>query len=428
MRFRYGVLVSSFAALALVGGSAFLPPRGVRPTAALSVGASSTQSLQLAKQRVRLNPQDASAHAKLGLAFLQKVKADADPTFYGKAEAALTRSLALDENNFEGLFGMATLSLGRHDFKGGLRWGMRAHEANPYSSDALGALGDGYLEQGRYRDATRTFQSMVDLRPGLPAFARISYLRELTRDTDGAIRAMRLAQKSAGSSADAAWCLSLVGDLYLNSGRPNRARVAYKRASRLDPGAPSSLHGLAKIAVSKGRLGRAARAMERVVDVNQEPGYAIFLGDLYTRLARPGDAQRAYRLARELESIEEANGVDVNLESSLFAADHGYVTEALRRAREEYAKRRSVQVSDAYAWALYSNGNFTMAKRLSDEAFRLRTRSPLFYFHAGMIDMALGRTKEARSELRMALDLNPTFSVLHASTAKKALVRLGEKR
>jgi tetratricopeptide (TPR) repeat protein len=238
---------------------------------------------------------------------------------------------------------------------------------------------------------------------------------------------MRLAVRSAGTRDDAAWCYFHIGDLWLNSGRPERARAAYRMASSLAPGTANALNGLAKMAAAEGHLPAAIRRMERVIELNREPGYAIFLGDLYTANNQSTKASWAYELAGELEAAEETNGVNVNLESSLFAADHGEFAEALTRARAEYANRRSIHVADAYAWALYSQGRFHQAKRLSREAFRLGTRSPLFYFHAGMIHLALGREKRAGAALRTALQLNPGFSLIHAPTARRALVRLAQK-
>ena len=62
-------------------------------------------------------------------------------------------------------------------------------------------IADAEIELGRYRDAARTIQRLVDTKPGLPAYARVSYYRELHGDVIGALRAMRYAV-SAGSSEE----------------------------------------------------------------------------------------------------------------------------------------------------------------------------------------------------------------------------------
>ena len=402
IRTKKALLIGTIA-IALMAGGLLLPP---------STGGASDAG-------------DWRTHAQRGLEYLAQVKENADPSYYPKAEKELRLSLALnDKGNFEATYGMATLGAGRHDFHSGLLWARRAIASNPHSSDALGVLGDSLLELGRYDAAEATFQRMVDLKPALPAFARISYLRELRGDTAGAIAAMRLALDSAGTPDDAAFAAFQIGELHLGEGRVERARAAYLLGTRLAPGSVVPRAGLAKIAVANGDPERALRLMEEVIRTNKEPGYAIFLGDLHTYAGNDAEAEKAYELAEWLEAREEANGTNVNLESSLYAADHGDPVEALRKASEEYASRRSVHVADAYAWALYRNGRYTEAARVSHESFRLGTRNALFHFHAGMIAYKLGDEAAARNHLRTALSLNPVFSLLHIEEAEATLAAL----
>src|SRR5438034_1316869 len=69
----------------------------------------------------------------------------------------------------------------------------------PYSANPYGIEGDALLELGRYSQAFAAFQKMVDLKPNLSSYARVSYARELRGDLPGAITAMRMAlDASAG--------------------------------------------------------------------------------------------------------------------------------------------------------------------------------------------------------------------------------------
>ncbi|HWG92862.1 MAG TPA: hypothetical protein VNU66_01380, partial [Mycobacteriales bacterium] len=80
---------------------------------------------------------------------------------------------------------------------------------------------------------------------------------------------------------------------------------------------------------------------------------------------------------------------------------------------------------DAYAWALHVNGRSDQALALAREAQRLGTRSALFDYHRGMIELADGDREAARRSLTSALRTNPHFSVLHAPRAREALDQLG---
>ena len=55
----------------------------------------------------------------------------------------------------------------------------------------------------------------------------------------------------------------------------------------------------------------------------------------------------------------------------------------------------------------------------------LGMRNALIYFHAGMIERALGDTGTARTDLETAVSINPHFSILYASTAARVLHALG---
>ena len=85
------------------------------------------------------------------------------------------------------------LRLGRHDFRGALSDGERARSLAPGVVKPLGVLVDANIELGRYQDAERVLQRMVDLKPNLDSYARVAYLRELRGDLDGASEALTLA-------------------------------------------------------------------------------------------------------------------------------------------------------------------------------------------------------------------------------------------
>src|SRR5262249_51789038 len=70
-----------------------------------------------------------------------------------------------------------------------------------------GLLGDTLMEQGKLSEAAEAYQKMVDQKPDLQAYARISYLRWLKGDVDGAAKVMELAVEAASPNAaeSAAW-------------------------------------------------------------------------------------------------------------------------------------------------------------------------------------------------------------------------------
>ncbi|MEX2236203.1 MAG: tetratricopeptide repeat protein [Dehalococcoidia bacterium] len=191
--------------------------------------------------------EDARGYTALGVAYLQKVRETGDPTYYTQAEGVLDKALELDPNNFEALTSKGALALARHDFEGALELGLKAKEINPDNAHNYGVIGDALLELGRYDEAFEAFQTMVDTRPDLSSYARISYARELTGDIEGAIIAMEQAREAGGGRPEnVAFTAALVGNLYFGKGDLDRAELEYSRANAILPDYPPALAGLGR--------------------------------------------------------------------------------------------------------------------------------------------------------------------------------------
>ncbi len=392
------------------------------------VGATSLQQVIVGLQaRLRALPQDWASWAQLGQAYVQEARVSADPTYYPKAEGALHRSLSLNRgSNFDAMTGMAALAAARHDFTGALSWGERARAVNPDDPDVYAVIGDAEIELGRYPEAFETFQKGLDLKPNLSLYARASYAWELQGDVPNAIRAMNLALRAAGSSADSSWCLNQLGELYWGSGDLNRAEGYYSQAMAEDPKFVPPRAGLAKVEAARGQYAKAIAGYRSVVAIYPLPAYVIALSDLYRVTGQRELAEREAGLVGVEEKLFQANGVNVDLEIALFDADHHVnLAEGLAAAQSEWGRRHSVHVADALAWALYANGRPAEALPYADQALHLGYRNALFFFHRAMIEKDLSRTGPARRDLAEALRINPYFSSLWSRTAATSLRSLG---
>ncbi len=399
------------------------------PSVPLPTGGGLDATIAYLQQRLSTIPDDWKSYASLGQAYVQQGRVTADPTYYPKAQGALERSLALQPESNEGaLVGMAALAAARHDFDAALRYGEQARRVNRFDANVYGVIGDAEVELGRYPRAFATFQRMVDIKPGLSSYARVSYARELQGDVDGALRSMQAARQVAGSASDVAWASFQIGELQFNRGRIGPARVAYRYGLEADPDYVPNRMGLAKVAWASGDTRAAIAGYTEVTQRYPSPEYVVALGDLQTLVGDRSAAARQYALVRAETRLFAANGVNVDLELALFDADHGRPAAALEAARTEWSRRQSIHVADAYAWALYANGRYAEAAGYARKALALGTRNALFTFHAGMIQARLDHRAAARSFLREAIAINPHFSILHAPQARSTLARLGGAR
>jgi tetratricopeptide (TPR) repeat protein len=413
-----GPRTTSLAARA--SGDAFLVPT--------SAAGSIDGAIASLESRLDAAPDDWQASAALGIAYVQQARVTSDPSAYPVAEAALRRSLALQPTgNADALVGLGTLAAARHEFTAALRWGRRAARTAPFDADAYGLLGDAQVELGRYGAAFASFQRMVDTRPDLASYARVSYTLELRGNVAGAIDAMRAAADVAAGPADAAWAAAQVGKLHLGEGRIDRAAEWFQRAQAADPGSMEAEAGLALVAWASGDVRTAIAGYERLVTRFPSPEHVATLGDLYAAAGETEAASAQFELVLAEARLFRANGVNTDLEIALFHADHpgaGSAQAALDAARAEWDRRKSVHVADSLAWALYANGRYREAAAASEQALRLGTRNALFLFHAGMIRLRLGDRNAARALLRDAFEVNPFFSVRWSPVLRASLSRL----
>lgn len=385
-------------------------------------------SIAKLESRLSASPDDPKASAALGIAYVQRARITADPSTYPLAQVVLARSLKLrPAGNADALLGLGTLAAARHHFTAALRWGRRAAEAAPFDADIYGLVGDAQLELGRYGAAFDSFQRMIDLRPNLASYARVSYAAELRGNLDGAIAAMRAAYDVAAGPADVAWAAAYIAKIHFGEGRIQAAEKWFRRARAAYPASMDAEAGLALVAWTAGDLDRAIAGYERLVARYPSPEHVAILGDLYATAGDREAAAAQHELVQAEARLFRANGVNTDLEIALFEADHPSgrsARAALRAARAEWSRRQSVHVADAYAWALYANGDYRRASALSAEALRLGTRNALFLFHAGMIRLRLGDEAGAKSFLRQARDVNPFFSVRWSPVLRDTLSRL----
>jgi tetratricopeptide (TPR) repeat protein len=385
-------------------------------------GTSTDARIQRLLAVVRSRPRDAAAQTALADAYLQRTRELEDPADYERAGAALDRALALKPGDTGALTERAVLRAGRHQFAAALRDVQAVRAAAPELNKPFGILVDALVELGRYPAAERALQQMVDRKPGLDAYARVSYLRELHGDLDGAEQALRLAISAGGEVPQStAYVRALLGDLDLVRGRSAAALREYRAALRLVPGHPKSLHGVARALIAQGRLTAGIRTLKALVARVPAADHYVDLGAAEVAIGRRAEGRRHFR---EAVAVARRGVVKIDAEVALVEADHGDRARAVRIARLAYRRAPSVRSADAVGWALTRAGHPRQALPWTRRALRLGTRDPNWLFHAGIAAARAGADRRAGRLLRRLLDQSPSFSPLGAREARRALARI----
>jgi tetratricopeptide (TPR) repeat protein len=393
------VFAALLAVLALVNRSPSVPGRADVSGSSSSSARARVDSLQ---QAIKAEPGNTEAYAELGDAYLQRARETADPSYYARARRAFDAALRRDPRSVTATIGAGTLANLRHDFRWGLRLGRRARRLAPGLARPDTVIADAQIELGRYAAAERTLQRLVDLKPSLGSYARVSYFRELTGDQPGAIEAMRLAASAGGAPESVAYVRTLLGDLELQRSVP-AARRAYREALAAVPSYPQAEAGLARIQIARGRLDPAAARLRAVAAVLPTPTHLILLAE--ADLAR-GDrtaGRRDLAVVRAQQRLLRSAGAVPDAETVLFEANHGDPRAGVRLGRRVWRSAPSIRSADALGWALTRSGRPSEGLAWSERALSLGSRDPLFRFHAGAAAAVAGRPGAARRDLRLAL-------------------------
>ena len=375
---------------------------------------------------VRTHPKDSRGYGFLGDAYLQKVRETGDASYYTRAGAVYATALKLNPRDPAAVTGMGALALARHDFRGGLRYGLEARRLAPLVVKPYGVVVDAEVELGRYKEAAAhaPADGRSTAEPRLVR-ARVLLRRAARRprgrrpgDAAGGVRRRRRGRER-GLRADAARePLLPVGKL-----RPG-ARGVPQALARFPGYVPASA-GLAGVEAADYDFGSAIARYRDAVNRLPLPQYVVSLGETELAAGKSADARRDFGLVGAEEKLLQANGVNTDVDLALFEASHGSPARAVLLARRAWAEAPSVRSADSLGWALTSAGHPAMGLRWARRALALGSKDPMFLYHAGISAKGAGHSAEARGYLTRSLALNPRFSPLYAPRAERALKQLG---
>ncbi len=399
----------------------------------LAQPATSDRTILLYQRMVQRNPGDARAYYRLGDAYIQKAREAGDITYFTLAEQALRKALDIAPKLSGALRHLAFVLYSRHAFEEAAVQAAKAIELDPKDSHAYGILGDAYQEVGRYRQAEEAYQRMIQIQSDLYSLSRLSGLKHLMGDSQGAIedleRAIQEGKANGRPRESIAWAQWQLGSEQLALGKLNEAEAHYLKALATYPNYYRALAGLAQVRAAQERYPEAIDLNQKAIAIIPFPEYAAALGDVYTKTGRREEAKKQYDLVEYIGYLNSLNKIIYNRELAYFYADHDIkLGEALELAKRELEIRQDIYAYDVLAWALYKNGKPEEALSMMKEALKLGTKDAKLVFHAGMIYHALGKTDLTREHLGRALALNPHFHLLQAPVAERTLKAISEKQ
>jgi tetratricopeptide (TPR) repeat protein len=380
------------------------------------------------QKRVVRDSLSARDFAELSRLFLQRSRSGGGDGDLRRAEAHARHSLRLRQGrNAQAFQVLASSLMGQHRFEEARSVAERLVALDSTYRPARAMLGEIQLELGSYDDARRTFGMLLTVRGDLSVAPRYARWEELRGRPAEARRLLREARDEASRrhgmpAAHIAWFYWRLGDLALRQGRLREAEKELEDGLAVAPDDHRLLDALARAAAARGRWSEAIAYGERAIARTLDPAT---LGLLYQAYTASGDSVKAEEYYHALSVSVLGQPETFHRLWGLLLLDRGReVPTVLARAEREIQVRREVYGWDLLAWALYRSGRPSEAREKMRHALALGTRDASLFYHAGMIEAALGRQVDARRYLETALEINPRWHPSQPTEARRVLGRL----
>lgn len=389
-------------------------------TATLSAEPETTE-IKTALEQTSQKPDSPNGYVHLASLYIKRARETGDFSLNKKADDAIDKAIAVAPDDINARKLKALLHLTFHRFAEGLKAGEKLAEELPNDSFVFGVLTDANAELGNYPEAVASAQKMVDLKPNSSSYARVAHIRSLHGDHAGAVELYKLAARTAdvADKENQSWCLTQLGDEYWRNGRLDSAEKAYDEALNVIPNYALATFGKGRVRAAKGDLESAIRFVSGSIERSPHTGSMIYYGDVLQAAGKTDAAERIYALANNSEALGDVHDAH---RVALFWADNDLnVDDAVKIAAADYELQQDIYAADILAWCLYKAGRFSEAQEKSKEALRISSNDAVLYYHAGMIEKALGNRSKAESNLKKALSLNATFDLKQSAIAQAAL-------
>ncbi len=298
------------------------------------------------RNQLTANTNDHKAATALAYLFIKEARITGEHGhYYPAAQAVLDHILenkTLDnEDRFNALVTKAGVQLSLHDFNAALNTGQTALALNPYNAQIYGVLVDCHVELGQYQKAVLLADQMVAIRPDLRSYSRVSYLREIFGDIDGAKKAMLMAiQAGYPGQEETAWAMHTYAEMLMRYGYNQEARMVYESILQERPNYPFAIAGLGKLAIKANDFNEAESRLKDAIDIVPEVDFYVTLANLYKKQKKTALCEKLKTEILAMLEDDTQSGHNMDLEyAHVYNELFSDTKTALQYAAKELKKR-----------------------------------------------------------------------------------------
>lgn len=418
--------------LAVVGAAACAqrkePPSGTPATTAPLRSDAEIRELDIEyfSARAQRDPTGALDLAHLGSLYLARGRETGDPRDAILAEETARQSLRNRSRSNAGASSvLGSALLAQHRFDEALGIAITARNSDPENPGLRAAVADIQMELGQYDSARVSFATLRTQPVNLAVAPRLARWAEIEGRTDDARKLLRAtliaAQKATIPREQMGWYWLRVGDVELRSGHPAAADSAYHQGLAAHPNDYRLYSALAHSAALQRKWREALEYGEKTIGITLDPATLGTLSDAWAAL---GDTAKSAEYAHVLDVAVLKQPGAYHRAWSLFLLDHNrHVGTVARKIRDELKTRKDIYAYDLLAWSLLKQGRAPEARQAMAVALSEHTQDAQMFYHAGMIERALGDAANSRRMLARALAVNPYFHPTQPAVARAMLAR-----
>jgi tetratricopeptide (TPR) repeat protein len=368
---------------------------------------------------LRSNPDNLKAKMQLAFAYIQESRVSGNHSYYDKAALQLINEILNERpNDYEALCAQATILLSQHHFSDALIIGQKVIAKNSYSAFGYGILTDAYVELGQYDEAIKCADKMVSLRPDIRSYSRVSYLREIFGNYQGAIEAMNMAVESGiPGTEQTEWSRVCLGRLYELSGDYTKAEIQYQTSLFHRPQYAYALAGMGRIEKSRFKFKEAESYFKSAIFNIKDYSFYDELASVLNDVKKPAEANKELRNAIDMLSAnsgkesDQTHGHYSDRELALLYLKIYRYDLALQHALIEYNRRPdNIDVNQTLAWVRFRRGEYAEANKLIGLAMKTNSKNPILLFQAGLIKSKCGNVEEGKKLMQESLAINKAIT------------------
>lgn len=221
-----------------------------------------------------------------------------------------------------------------------------------------------------------------------------------------------------------------IGLWFLQLGDVDAAEAAFERAMKINDGDPSTLLGMARVALEKDEAQKAADLLEAVIERAPQYDFArLLLGTAYRRLGRPEEAEAQFARGAGSKPIYEDPwreevltyrtgyaGIILEADRLLARGQGSALINKLESLRRDYPD--DVVVSDKLAEAYEQSGRTRDALGILEAVSQRHPEHVMTHLKLSDYYASTGRLDEALAQVRVAVNLNPELGTSYRQLGK----------